>query len=70
MKTKLTLQIVFISAILVTGIFSTGCAGPAARHNARVDRREDAADRAGARQDIRYDRRADRRDRIDDRYSY
>ena len=74
MKAKLTLSLALISAALATGLFSAGCAGPATRHNVRVDRREDAAGRADARvstrQYNRYDRRYDRQDRIDNRYSY
>ncbi len=61
-------------------LFSS-CAGPAARHDARVDRRYDrrdrleyradsADDRMTTRQNARYDRRADRQDRIDSRYDY
>lgn len=51
-----------------------GCATPAGRHNARVDRRYDRADRTETRienrQGNRYDRRADRYDRVQTRYSY
>jgi len=69
MKTKL--QIIILAA-LVGSIMLPACAGPAARHDSRVDRRQDAAERTDARvtgrQDNRYDRRADRQDRVENRY--
>jgi hypothetical protein len=75
MKSKI--QIISLTAF-VGVVLMTGCAGPEARHDARVDRRHDAGerieDRSDTRQynrvdrrDERYDRRGDRRDA---RYSY
>lgn len=65
MKTKIPLM------LFATLIF-TGCAGPSARHEARVDRREDAGDRAynraSTRHENRYDRRTDRYERVENRY--
>jgi len=67
--TKLVILAAFVAVLL-----TTGCAGPAVRHDNRVDRRHDTAervdDRATNRQDNRYDRRGDRYDRRDARYGY
>lgn len=61
-------------ALSCIALILVGCAGPAVRHDVRVDRRSDAAgrvdDRVTNRQDNRYDRRYDRRDRVDSRYGY
>jgi hypothetical protein len=61
-------------AAFIATLTLPGCAGPAVRHDVRVDRREDAAGRADARvttrQDNRYDRRGDRRDRVETRAGY
>lgn len=63
MNTKLTLQIILGAATLSAALLSSGCVGPAVRHEARVDRRSDRVEN-------RWDRRDDRRDRIENRYSY
>ncbi len=67
---KTTILIAVFAVILLTA----GCAGPAARHEARVDRRSDAAERTEQRvenrQGNRYDRRSDRYERRDARYGY
>lgn len=63
MNTKLTLQIILGAAVLSAALISSGCAGPAARHEARVDRRSDRVEN-------RWDRRYDRQERIENRYSY
>jgi hypothetical protein len=69
MKSKI--HIISLTALVV---ILTGCAGPEARHDNRVDRRHDTAerveDRSTNRQDNRYDRRDDRYDRRDARYGY
>ncbi len=71
MKTT-TLNSLLVAVLGISGL--AACAGPVARHDARVDRRSDAAerveDRSSSRQDNRYDRRVDRYDRIDSRYGY
>lgn len=69
-KTRRTL-----TPLLVLGALAlAGCAAPTARQDARVDRREDAAqrteNRVTTRQDNRYDRRADRQERVEGRYGY
>jgi len=71
MKSKIHI----VSLVALVAIFMiSGCAGPAVRHDNRVDRRHDAGDRveyrADARQDNRYDRRDDRYDRRDARFGY
>jgi hypothetical protein len=63
MNTKLALQITIGAVVLSAAFLSSGCVGPAVRHDARVDRR-------GDRVENRWDRRDDRRDRIENRYSY
>jgi hypothetical protein len=59
---------------LIAGFLTAGCAGPQVRHDTRVDRRHDTAerveDRSSTRQYNRYDRRDDRYDRRDARYGY
>jgi hypothetical protein len=64
MKTKI--HIVSLAA-LVAVLVMTGCAGPAVRHDYRVDRRYDRHDN---RYDRRYDRYDNRYDRRDARYYY
>jgi hypothetical protein len=68
---KTNIQIVTLAALTAT-ITLAGCATPATRHDSRVDRRYDAAERAGdgtvGRQDNRYDRRGDRQERVENRY--
>lgn len=65
---------VTITLLVTAAAFLTGCATPAGRHNARVDRRYDHVDnridRGDGRVDNRYDRRGDRQDRVDTRYGY
>jgi hypothetical protein len=67
MKTTITL-------LTIAAGFLTGCAAPADRHEARVDRRDDRYERTGNRVDTRqgnrYDRRVDRHERIETRYGY
>ena len=66
---KITLLLILAAIIL-----NSGCAGPAARHEARVDRRYDRRDRAttdyNAPYERRYDRRTDRAERVERRYNY
>lgn len=68
MKTK-SIPILFFLALIFAG-----CAGPTARHDARVDRRSDRhdnrQDRRYDRYDDRQDRRYDRQERIENRYGY
>jgi hypothetical protein len=59
---KSILHITSLAGSLALVLF-TGCAGPAVRHEARVERRDD-------RQDYRVDRRYDRRERVDQRVGY
>jgi hypothetical protein len=71
MKTKIQI----LSLITLAGAFvMTGCAGPEVRHDVRVDRRTDSAerveDRSGTRQYNRNDRQGDRYDRRGTRYGY
>jgi hypothetical protein len=71
MKTQI--YIASLAGLIASCILS-GCAGPAVRHDIRVDRRQDAADRvedrSSNRQDNRYDRRDSRYDRRDQRGYY
>lgn len=66
------MRTILLLALITTGL--AGCASPQARHDSRVDRRYDRADRTEARvetrHDNRYDRRDSRRDRVDARYGY
>ena len=57
MKTK------FLPILFFLAVIFAGCAGPAVRHDTRVDRRYD-------RHDTRQDRRSDRYERVENRYSY
>jgi hypothetical protein len=63
-----TAYLLLLGAVLLL----PACAGPAARHDARVDRRYDRRDRvstyAGDPAARRTDRAYDRADRIDNRY--
>ena len=76
MKTNSIAKVAALTALtaFTAALLLTGCAGPAVRHDVRVDRRGDAAERTDARvttrHDNRYDRRSDRHDRIDTRYGY
>jgi hypothetical protein len=63
MNTKLALQIILGTAAISAALLSSGCAGPVARHEARVDRRSDRVEN-------RWDRRDDRQARIENRYGY
>jgi hypothetical protein len=53
--------LLLIFAVIAVGPFLSACAGPAYRHDRRVDRRTD-------RRDYRYDRRYDRWDRRYERW--
>ena len=72
MKTTTLNALLLVAVLGAAGL--AGCAGPAVRHEARMDRRSDAGerveDRSSTRQYNRYDRRTDRYDRIDSRYGY
>lgn len=63
-----------ILLLTITAALLAGCATPAGRHDARVDRRydhvENTADRIDSRHANRYDRRGDRYDRVNTRYGY
>lgn len=56
-----------IILLATTATFLAGCATPAGRHHARVDRRYDRVD---DRHYNRYDRRSDRYERVETRYGY
>lgn len=70
MKTRMA----FVLPFFLIALSFVGCAGPAVRHDARVDRRGDVAERssnrASTRQGNRYDRRDSRYERIDSRDGY